>query len=89
MLYQNLLASDDKRFGRKIIEAEKEIAYVGWEKAMERIAWTIEMDIGNAQTTIKNTREKEVKVKIKIALEKHSKRNEENCKSKVSKGPKL
>ena len=79
MLYQNLLASDDKRLGR-IIEAEEETVYAGWETETERIAGVIEIDIGEVHNLTKNAWKKKVKEKIKLALEKQSKRKEDSSK---------
>ena len=47
----------------------------------ERIAGVIEIDTNEVQTTTKNTWKNKAKEKIKIVLEKQSKRNEENSKN--------
>ena len=53
MLYQNLLASDDERLGRRILEAE-ETAYARWATETERIAGVLEIDVGEEHSLIKN-----------------------------------
>ena len=80
MLYQNLLASDDERLGRRIIEAEEETVYAGWATETERIAGVIEIDIGEVHNLTKKAWKKKVKEKIKLALEKQSKRKEDSSK---------
>ena len=54
MLYQNLLASDDERLGRRIMEAEEETAYAEWASETERIAGIIEIDIGEVHNLVRN-----------------------------------
>ena len=80
VLYHNLLPSDDERLGRRIIEAEEETVYTGWATATEKIAGVIEIDIGEVHNLTKNAWKNKVKEKIKLALEKQSKRKEGSCK---------
>ena len=76
-----LLASDDERLGRRILEAEEETVYAGWATETERIAGVIEIDIGEVHNLTKNAWKKKVKEKIKLALEKQSKRKEDCSKN--------